>query len=49
MAESPDRFSRADSAEIARRRRGRNLAILGALAVLCVLFYAMAMVKLRHL
>lgn len=28
-----------------RRRRGRNIAILVALAALSILFYAMAMVK----
>ncbi len=49
MTPSPDHFSRQDSQEIARRRRGRNWAILGALAVLAVLFYAIAVVKLSHL
>lgn len=49
MPDASDHFSRADSQEIARRRRGRNLALLAALAGLCGLFYAIAMVKLFHL
>lgn len=49
MPEVPDHFSRTDSQEIARRRRGRNLALLAALAAMCGLFYAIAMVKLSHL
>lgn len=44
MAE-PETFSRQDSQEIARRRRGRNWAIFLSLAILCVLFYAIAMIK----
>jgi hypothetical protein len=49
MAPPADKISRADSAEITRRRRGRNVALLLALAGLCALFYAMAFVKLSHL
>lgn len=49
MSEQPERFSRDDSIEIARRRRGRNWAIFVALALLCVLFYAIAVVKLTRL
>ena len=41
-------LSRADSAEIARRRRGRNWAIFVALAALCALFYAIAVVKMAR-
>ena len=33
---------------LARRRRGRNIAMLVALLVLALLFYAMAMVKMAH-
>jgi hypothetical protein len=35
-------------AEAARRRRGRNWAIIIALAGLCALFYAITIVKLMH-
>jgi hypothetical protein len=49
MTDGSDHFSRADSAEIARRRRGRNLALFVVLAALCALFYAIAVVKLSHL
>ena len=40
------RLSLAQSSELNRRRRGRNLAMLAALLALCVLFYAIAIVKL---
>ncbi len=45
---SPDTapISRAESDLIARRRRGRNVAMLVALLVLCAIFYAIAWVKL---
>ncbi len=33
---------------LARRRRGRNIAMLVALLVLALLFYAIAMVKMAH-
>lgn len=49
MIDQPEYFSRDDSIEIARRRRGRNWAVFGALTLLCVLFYAIAVVKLIHL
>ncbi len=39
-------LSLAESAAIARRRRGRNIAMLVVLAGIAVLFYAIAMVKL---
>ena len=35
-------------AALARRRRGRNIAMLVVLLALAVLFYAIAMVKLSH-
>jgi fatty acid desaturase len=47
-SEPPERLSRTDSDEIARRRRGRNWAILLALAGLCALFYAIAIVKMAR-
>lgn len=49
MADKPDRLSKADSQEIARRRGGRSWAIFLALLGLCALFYAIAIVKMaRH-
>jgi hypothetical protein len=39
-------LSRADSALLARKRRGRNLAMLVALLAISGLFYAIAIVKL---
>jgi len=48
MVDGPEKFSRVDSAEIGRRRRGRNWALFLTLAGLCALFYAMAFVKLSH-
>jgi hypothetical protein len=38
----------AEDAEAARRRRGRSWAILIALAGLCLLFYAISIVKMAH-
>jgi hypothetical protein len=40
--------SRAPAAEAARRRRGRNWAILIVLLGLCGLFYAITIVKMAH-
>jgi hypothetical protein len=37
-----------DDATLARRRRGRNLAMLVVLLALAALFYAIAMVKLAQ-
>lgn len=39
-------LSRAESQALARRRRGRNIAMLVALVLVAVLFYAIAIVKL---
>lgn len=44
----PDHLSRADSDQVARRRRSRNWAMLIALVALCVLFYAITLVKMAH-
>ncbi len=43
---TPPALSRIESAAIARRRRGRNIAMLIVLAGIAVLFYAIAMVKI---
>ncbi len=43
-----DHLTRADSERLARRRRGRNWALLIALVALCVLFYAITVVKMSH-
>jgi hypothetical protein len=40
------KLSREDSELLARRRRGRNIAMLVVLLALCALFYAIAMVKM---
>jgi hypothetical protein len=42
----PETLSPAESAAFARRRRGRNIAMLIALLALSALFYAIAIVKL---
>ena len=42
----PPRLPPEDAREFSRRRRGRNVAILLALVAICILFYAVAMVKL---
>lgn len=39
-------LTRAESDRIAKKRRGRNIAMLVALVAIAVLFYAVAMVKL---
>lgn len=39
-------MSRADSARVASRRRGRNWALLAVLFALCGLFYAITLVKI---
>jgi hypothetical protein len=39
-------LTRAESLALAKRRRGRNIAMLVALCLVVVMFYAIAMVKL---
>jgi hypothetical protein len=39
-------LTRAESDLLAKKRRGRNIAMLVALVAIAVLFYAIAMVKL---
>ena len=46
VKQTPPVLSRVESAAIARRRRGRNIALLIVLAGIAVLFYAIAMVKI---
>jgi hypothetical protein len=42
-----DKLSREDSEALARRRRGRNIAMLIALLAISALFYLIALVKLH--
>lgn len=44
-----DHLTRADSRELARRRRGRNWAIFAVLVALMVLFYAITVVKMMRI
>ena len=46
MDEFPPPLSPGEAAELKRRRRGRNVAMLIVLVGICVLFYALAIVKL---
>jgi hypothetical protein len=45
---APPLLTRAQSDELGRRRRGRNIAMLIALLVVSGLFYALAIVKLTR-
>jgi hypothetical protein len=42
----PDALGGSGRDETARRRRGRNIAMLIVLVALCVLFYAITIVKM---
>jgi hypothetical protein len=44
----PPPLSPADAAELKRRQRGRNIALLIVLVAVIVLFYAISIVKLGH-
>jgi hypothetical protein len=44
--DDPDHLTRAQSDRIARTRRSRNYAMLGVLALVCLIFYGLAFVKL---
>ncbi len=44
----PPRPGPVEAAEMIRRQRGRNLALLAVLASLAVLFFAITVVKLGH-
>jgi hypothetical protein len=48
MTPMPDHMTRDESERLARRRRGRNWAMLVALVLLVTLFYAIALVKMSH-
>ncbi len=45
----PPRPTPAEAAELHRRQRGRNVALMVVLASLAVLFFAITLVKLGHL
>ena len=42
----PDPLARPARDDVERRRRGRNIAVLIVLVALCVLFYAITIVKM---
>ena len=46
MAPQPTKIGKTESAEIARRRKLRNWAVLVVLVALSALFYAITIVKL---
>jgi hypothetical protein len=48
MDEFPPRPTAAQEAELKRRLRGRNLALIWSLAVLAALFFAISIVKLAR-
>ena len=48
MDTDPPVMSQRAAAEFARKRRGRNIALLIVLAALAALFYAISIVKLMH-
>ncbi len=47
--EFPPRPSPAQAAEMVRRQRGRNIALMVVLVSLVVLFFAITVVKLGHM
>jgi hypothetical protein len=49
MSDFPPRPTPAQAAEMVRRQRGRNIALLVVLLSLVVLFFAITMVKLGHM
>ncbi len=49
MSDFPPRPSAAQAAELVRRQRGRNMALIVVLAALAILFFAITIVKLGHL
>jgi hypothetical protein len=44
----PPRMSDAEAAELRRRQKGRNIAMLMVLIALSVLFFAITIVKMAH-
>jgi hypothetical protein len=49
MSDFPPRPTAAQAAELQRRQRGRNLALILVLTALAVLFFAITLVKLGHM
>ncbi len=49
MSDFPPRPTPAQAAELIRRQRGRNVALMLVLASLAILFFAITLVKLGHL
>ncbi len=47
--EFPPRPTPVQAAEMVRRQRGRNMALLVVLGSLAILFFAITLVKLGHL
>jgi hypothetical protein len=45
----PPRPTPAEAAELAKRRRGRNIALMVVLAFLALLFFAITIVKLGQM
>ena len=48
MSDFPPRPSPAQAAELIRRQRGRNIALIVVLTGVAVLFFAITLVKLGH-
>jgi hypothetical protein len=48
VSDFPPRPTPAQAAELIRRQRGRNVALLLVLASLAILFFAITLVKLGH-
>jgi hypothetical protein len=49
MSEFPPRPTPIEAADMMRRQRGRNVALLVVLVALVVLFFAITVVKLGHM
>ena len=47
MDEFPRPLTSAETVELRRRQRGKNLALFAALLALALLFYAISMVKFK--
>lgn len=47
MIEPPPPLSKAQSAEFARRRRGRNYALLAVLLAVALLFYLISVARMH--
>jgi len=47
MDEFPRPLTPAEAAELRRRQRGKNIALLAVLIALALLFYAISMVKFK--